>query len=154
MASAYLSPRALARADKSDRIGRYFTAPHRVRFWHKADIGKRAARSARSLLCDPQHANSAQSGRNRLAVSCLPAPGTGAIPASRYALLVDLRDHLAIAGKQRLSRAVTTRRRLMPHGTSFSFLQAVTHALHSMQRSASQRNFIRAMIPPPQAAVI
>src|SRR5580704_34816 len=44
------------------------------------------------------------------------------------------------------SLMVTTRRRLMPHGTSFSFLQAVTQALHSMQRSASQRNFIRAMI--------
>src|SRR5260370_24574602 len=42
---------------------------------------------------------------------------------------------------------VTTRLRLMPHGTSFSFLQAVTQALHSMQRSASQRNFIRAMVP-------
>src|SRR5215471_14957233 len=41
---------------------------------------------------------------------------------------------------------VTTRRRLMPHGTSFSFLHAVTQALHSMQQSASQRNFIRAMI--------
>src|ERR1700730_4975852 len=40
---------------------------------------------------------------------------------------------------------VTTRLRLMPHGPSFSFLQAVTQALHSMQRSASQRNFIRAM---------
>src|SRR4029077_7160447 len=49
------------------------------------------------------------------------------------------------------SLSVTTRRRLMPHGTSFSFLQAVTHALHSMQRSASQRNFIRAMIPPPSS---
>src|SRR5437879_4366223 len=45
----------------------------------------------------------------------------------------------------RPSLMVTTRRRLMPHGTSFSFLQAVTQALHSMQRSASQRNFIRAM---------
>src|SRR5215813_10855057 len=44
------------------------------------------------------------------------------------------------------SLMVTTRRRLMPHGTSCSFLQAVTQALHSMQRSASQRNFIRAMI--------
>src|SRR6266852_8354059 len=43
------------------------------------------------------------------------------------------------------SLMVTTRRRLMPHGTSFSFLQAVTQALHSMQRSASQRNFIRAI---------
>src|SRR6185437_8164439 len=43
------------------------------------------------------------------------------------------------------SLIVTTRRRLMPHGTSFSFLHAVTQALHSMQRSASQRNFIRAM---------
>src|ERR1700716_2719343 len=47
------------------------------------------------------------------------------------------------------SLMVTTRRRLIPHGTSFSFLQAVTQALHSMQRSASQRNFIRAMVPPP-----
>ncbi len=40
---------------------------------------------------------------------------------------------------------VTTRRRLRPQGTSFSFLQAVAQALHSMQRSASQRNFILAM---------
>src|SRR6266403_2627832 len=44
------------------------------------------------------------------------------------------------------SSMVTTRRRLMPHGTSFSFLQAVTQALHSMQRSASHRNFSRAMV--------
>src|SRR5689334_25372615 len=47
------------------------------------------------------------------------------------------------------SLSVTTRRRLMPHGTSFSFLQAVTQALQSMQRSASQRNFIRAIARPP-----
>ena len=47
------------------------------------------------------------------------------------------------------SLSVTTRRRLMPHGISCSFLQAVTQALHSMQRSASQRNFILAMVPPP-----
>ena len=40
------------------------------------------------------------------------------------------------------SLIVTTRRRFTPQGTSFSFLHAVTHALHSMQRSASQRNFI------------
>src|SRR5687767_10657841 len=45
----------------------------------------------------------------------------------------------------RPSLMVTTRRRLMPQGTSCSFLQAVTQALHSMQRSESQRNFIRAM---------
>src|SRR5215472_7093014 len=44
------------------------------------------------------------------------------------------------------SLIVTTRRRLMPQGTSCSFLQAVTQALHSMQRSASQRNFIRAIV--------
>src|SRR5882757_9573564 len=44
------------------------------------------------------------------------------------------------------SLMVTTRRRLMPHGTSFSFLHAVSQALQSMQRSASQRNFIRAMV--------
>src|SRR6266446_204516 len=47
------------------------------------------------------------------------------------------------------SLMVTTRRRLMPHGTSCSFLQAVTQALHSMQRSASQRNLTRAMIYSP-----
>src|SRR5665811_1134507 len=51
------------------------------------------------------------------------------------------------------SLSVTTRRRLMPQGTSFSFLQAVTQALHSMQRSASQRNFIRAMVVVPYAAL-
>src|SRR6185436_8568692 len=43
------------------------------------------------------------------------------------------------------SLMVTTRRRFTPHGTSFSFLHAVTQPLHSMQRSASQRNFILAM---------
>src|SRR3954464_1938595 len=49
------------------------------------------------------------------------------------------------------SLMVTTRRRLMPQGTSFSFLQAVTQALHSMQRSASQRTFILAMIVAPSS---
>src|ERR1700751_1123650 len=44
------------------------------------------------------------------------------------------------------SLMVTTRRRLMPHGTSFSFLHAVTQALQSIHRSASQRNFILAMM--------
>src|SRR4051812_11340001 len=52
------------------------------------------------------------------------------------------------------SLMVTTRRRLIPHGTSCSFLQAVTQALHSMQRSASQRNFIRAIELLPYAATI
>src|SRR5580704_776490 len=50
------------------------------------------------------------------------------------------------------SLMVTTRRRLMPQGTSFSFLQAVTQALQSMQRSASHRNFIRAMMSPSRHA--
>src|SRR6202008_2117278 len=50
------------------------------------------------------------------------------------------------------SLMVTTRRRLMPQGTSFSFLQAVTQALQSMQRSASQRTFIRAMMSPSRRA--
>src|SRR6266850_3451734 len=40
---------------------------------------------------------------------------------------------------------VTTLRRLMPQGTSFSFLQATAQALQSMQRSMSQRNRILAM---------
>src|ERR1700751_777531 len=43
------------------------------------------------------------------------------------------------------SLMVTTRRRLIPHGTSFSFLHAVTQALQSMHLSASQRNFILAI---------
>src|SRR5450830_1647868 len=44
---------------------------------------------------------------------------------------------------------VTTRRRFTPQGTSCSFLQAETQPLHSMQRSASQINFIRAMVLCP-----
>jgi hypothetical protein len=44
------------------------------------------------------------------------------------------------------SSIVTTRRRLTPQGTSFAFLHAVTQPLHSMHRSASQRNFILAMV--------
>src|SRR3979411_1634826 len=47
------------------------------------------------------------------------------------------------------SLMVTTRRRLTPQGTSFSCLQAVTQPLHSMQRSASHRNFILAMALSP-----
>src|SRR5260221_6431971 len=43
------------------------------------------------------------------------------------------------------SLIVTTRRRFTPQGTSCSFLHAVTQPLHSMQRSASHRNFILAM---------
>src|SRR5262249_39517506 len=43
------------------------------------------------------------------------------------------------------SLMVTTRRRTIPHGTWCSFLQATAHALHSMHRSASHRNFMRAM---------
>src|ERR1700758_5160944 len=52
------------------------------------------------------------------------------------------------------SLMVTTRRRLMPQGTSFSFLQAVTQALQSMQRSASHRNFMRAIGLSSHAALI
>ncbi len=43
---------------------------------------------------------------------------------------------------------VTTRRRLTPQGPSFSCLHAVTQPMHSMQRSASHRNYIRAMSSP------
>src|SRR5438309_11975779 len=43
------------------------------------------------------------------------------------------------------SLTVTTRRRFTPHGMSCSCLHAVTQPLHSMQRSASHRNFIRAI---------
>src|SRR5919205_249651 len=51
------------------------------------------------------------------------------------------------------SLMVTTRRRLMPHGTSCSFLQAVTQALHSMPRSASHRNFIPAILDAARCGV-
>src|SRR4029077_18133791 len=52
------------------------------------------------------------------------------------------------------SLMVTTRRRLMPHGTSFWFLQAVTQALHSMHRSASQRECVRAFVVAAEAVLI
>src|SRR5256714_4408936 len=52
------------------------------------------------------------------------------------------------------SLMVTTRRRFTPQGTSFSFLQAVTQPLHSMQRSASHRNFILAMVVSSPLALI
>src|SRR5258705_12238312 len=44
------------------------------------------------------------------------------------------------------SFTVTRRRRFTPQGTSCSFLHAVEQPLHSMQRSASQMNFILAMV--------
>src|SRR5687767_6659985 len=44
------------------------------------------------------------------------------------------------------SFSVTTLRRFTPQGISCSCLQAVTQPLHSMQRSASARNFILAII--------
>jgi hypothetical protein len=43
------------------------------------------------------------------------------------------------------SFSVTTRRRFTPHGISCSALHAVTQPLHSMQRSASHKNFILAI---------
>ena len=46
------------------------------------------------------------------------------------------------------SLSVTTLRRLTPHGTSFSFLHAVTQALQSMQRSTSHKNRILATVMP------
>src|SRR5574338_843417 len=50
------------------------------------------------------------------------------------------------------SLSVTTRRRLTPQGTLFSALHAVTQLLHSMQRSASQMNFILAIVVPLEAS--
>src|SRR5205814_3970141 len=44
------------------------------------------------------------------------------------------------------SFTVTSRRRFTPQGTSCSLLHAVVQPLHSMQRSASQMNFILAMV--------
>src|SRR6476469_5799972 len=44
------------------------------------------------------------------------------------------------------SFTVTRRRRFTPQGTSCSCLHAVVQPLHSMQRSASQMNFILAMV--------
>jgi hypothetical protein len=41
------------------------------------------------------------SARDRLFVPDLPAPSAGAVAALQYALLVDLRDDLAVAGEQR-----------------------------------------------------
>src|SRR5581483_8390224 len=45
------------------------------------------------------------SGRDRFAISRLPTPGARAIAAAGDALLVDLRDDIAVTGEQRLGRA-------------------------------------------------
>src|SRR5262245_23852956 len=45
------------------------------------------------------------SRRDGLAIGDLPAPGSGPVATFGYALLVDLRDDLAIASEQRLGRA-------------------------------------------------
>src|SRR4249919_4105040 len=51
------------------------------------------------------------------------------------------------------SLTVTSRRRFTPQGTSCSCLHAVAQPLHSMQRSASQMNFILAMVFPSSGAL-
>src|SRR5262245_54860071 len=43
--------------------------------------------------------------RDGLVIGRLPAPGAGAVTALDHALLLDLRDDLAVAGEQRLGRA-------------------------------------------------
>src|SRR5262245_1361132 len=52
-----------------------------------------------------RHARLLLLGRDRLTIGRLPAPGAGAVATLDHALLVDLRDDLAIAGQQRLGRA-------------------------------------------------
>src|SRR6185437_1592355 len=47
----------------------------------------------------------AASGRDRLVIGRLPAPGAGAVAAPRHPLFVDLRNDVAVAGEQRLGRA-------------------------------------------------
>src|SRR5689334_8335432 len=47
----------------------------------------------------------ASSRRDGLTIGNLPAPGAGAVAALGDALLVDLRDDLAVAGQERLGRA-------------------------------------------------
>src|SRR2546421_6585617 len=49
--------------------------------------------------------SAARSDRNPLVVGGHPAPGAGTIAALDHALLVDLRDDLAVAREQRLGRA-------------------------------------------------
>src|SRR5262249_8237990 len=58
----------------------------------------------------------ARSGRNRFTIGRLPAPSARAIAASRYALLVDLRDHFAVTGKERLGRTHLGAKRQLAFG--------------------------------------
>src|SRR5690349_10614068 len=51
---------------------------------------------------DIRAAPAVASGRDGLAIRSLPAPRTGAVAALRHALLVDLRDDLAVTRQQRL----------------------------------------------------
>src|SRR5262245_33963038 len=52
-----------------------------------------------------RHARLLLLGRDRLTIGRLPTPGAGAVAALDHALLVDLRDDLAVAGQQRFGRA-------------------------------------------------
>src|SRR5262245_20292433 len=70
------------------------------------------------------------SRRDGLAIRHLPAPGAGAVAALGNALLVDLRDDLAVAGQERLGRAHL--------GTEWqlAFRQPVGAVLHELRFAA------------------
>src|SRR5262249_17257687 len=72
------------------------------------------------------------SRRDGLAIRHLPAPRTGAVATLRDTLLVDLRDDLAVAGKQRLGRAhLGTERQL-------AFREPVGAVLHQLRFAAAR----------------
>src|SRR5205814_8571101 len=78
-----------------------------------------------------------------LAVGALPAPGAGAVAALGDALLVDLRDDLAVAGQQRLGRAHLGAQRQLAFGETVGAVFLVfRHAAVGLRPAGAERAFV------------
>src|SRR3974377_1461789 len=84
-----------------------------------------------------------QSGRDRFAIGGLPTPGARAVAAPGHALLIDLRNDVAVTGEQRLGRAhLATERQLafgQPIGPIFLVLFP---AVVSFRAASAERAFV------------
>src|SRR5438876_9645499 len=85
----------------------------------------------------------ALSRRDGLAIRHLPAPGAGAIAALGDALLVDLRDDLAVAGQERLGRAHLGAQRELPFGEAVGAVFLIFgHAAVGLRSAGAERALV------------
>src|SRR5262245_53364318 len=90
-----------------------------------------------------RHARLLLLGRDGLAIGRLPAPGARAVAALDHALLVDLRDDLAVAREQRLGRAHLRAERQLALGQAIG---AVLHELYLRAVGFRSARAIRALV--------